>query len=240
MTVGAAVYGGRRHMTAKKPSTRDAKKLTPAPQGPSPAKVKAAIAKAKKRALKNVKKLPLEGYDEVWTYLPEWAGFMAGADDDLASGEIAVAIGGDAMGAEETGPEQQAAYLLVTTKAKKHQEMVLDAIVAAFPKLTKGAEIELPKKVDRKALASLVSLTTAHIHWAHKDGLAYVGYELACAWDDEHGVGVMTHQDRVVDVGGADTAILGWIAERDQKKSQSGKGASKPKAKPVSKPRPKG
>ncbi len=194
---------------------------------PTAAKVQAVIEKAKKRALKNVKKLPLEGYDEVWTYLPEWAGFMAGADDDLASGEIAVAIGGDAMGAEETGPEQQAAYLLVTSKAKKNQQMVLDAIVAAFPKLTKGAELELPKKVDRKALQSLVSLTSAHIHWAHKDGVAYVGYELSCAWDNEHGVGVMTHQDRVVEVGSADTAILGWIAKRDQKKS----GAPKPKSK---------
>jgi hypothetical protein len=27
----------------------------------------------------------------------------------------------------------------------------------------------------------------------------------------------MTHEDRVVSVGGADTAILGWIAERDRK-----------------------
>jgi|GEM_PF-7134692 len=36
-----------------------------------------------------------------------------------------------------------------------------------------------------------------------------VGYELRCAWDTEHGVGVMTHEDRVVEVGQADTALLG-------------------------------
>ena len=30
----------------------------------------------------------------------------------------------------------------------------------------------------------------------------------------------MTHEDRVVEVGEADTALLGWIAERDRKKSK--------------------
>ena len=36
-----------------------------------------------------------------------------------------------------------------------------------------------------------------------------VGYELRCAWDTEHGVGVITHEDRVVEVSQADTALLG-------------------------------
>jgi len=31
----------------------------------------------------------------------------------------------------------------------------------------------------------------------------------------------MTHEDRVVEVGHADAAILGWIAERDRKRTRS-------------------
>ena len=59
---------------------------------------KALIEKAKKRAAKNAKKLPTEAYDEVWTYLPEWAGFQAGPDRDLATGQIAVSVGGERWG----------------------------------------------------------------------------------------------------------------------------------------------
>lgn len=198
-------------------------------KGPSAEKVKAVIARAKKRAAKNAKQLPAEAYDEVWTYLPEWAGWRAGPDDELASGEIAVVVGGDAMGAEETTPEQQAAYGLITKRAKTYQAAVLDAIITEFARLTKGAELDLPKKIDRKALRTLVSLTSVHLHWAHRDGIAYTGYELSCAWDDEHGVGVMTHGDRIVKVGGADMAILGWVARGDAK-SKAGKAGKARKA----------
>ena len=48
--------------------------------------------------------------------------------------------------------------------------------------------------------------------------IAYIGFELGCVWDEEHGLGVMTHRDRVVDVGGADTAFTEWIAENDAEK----------------------
>jgi Domain of unknown function (DUF6985) len=48
-----------------------------------------------------------------------------------------------------------------------------------------------------------------------KDGVSYVGVELFSRWDREHGAGVLVHGSRVVEVGGADTAILLWIAERD-------------------------
>ncbi len=47
------------------------------------------------------------------------------------------------------------------------------------------------------------------------EGEAYVGYQFACGWDDEHELGVMTHRGRVVSIGGGDTAFLSWIAKRD-------------------------
>jgi hypothetical protein len=48
-----------------------------------------------------------------------------------------------------------------------------------------------------------------------KDGLPYVGYEFGRRWDGEHGLGVLMHGTRVVEVGGADTAMTLWIAKRD-------------------------
>lgn len=40
-----------------------------------------------------------------------------------------------------------------------------------------------------------------------KDGFAYVGFELGCSWDEEHGLGVLTHKDHVVKIGEAETAF---------------------------------
>jgi hypothetical protein len=61
----------------------------------------------------------------------------------------------------------------------------------------------------------LIGLHALHVHPVEKDGLPYVGFELGCTWDHEHGLGVLMHGPRVVDIGGADTAFLLWIATRD-------------------------
>lgn len=45
-----------------------------------------------------------------------------------------------------------------------------------------------------------------------KDGEAYIGFEFGCPWDREHGLGVMTHAGRVVEVGQADTSF-NWPRE---------------------------
>jgi hypothetical protein len=148
---------------------------------------------AKKRGRKAPAALPAEMSDELWIGLPPW------------DGEIGVALGGDAMGDGEIGPAQQAAYRLVVKEAKKQRALVLDALAKEFAD-------------ERKKLLEQVELTSVHIHWIERDGLAYVGYELSCEWDNEHGAGVLMHADRVVEVGQADTAILGWIAKRDAKK----------------------
>lgn len=48
------------------------------------------------------------------------------------------------------------------------------------------------------------------------EGIAYIGFHFICLWDEEHDFGVMTHKERIVKVGGADTAFLSWIAEEDK------------------------
>lgn len=48
-----------------------------------------------------------------------------------------------------------------------------------------------------------------------KDNLSYIGFSFSCSWDDEHGYGVMMHKNRVVKMGGEETAFLSWVAEKD-------------------------
>ncbi len=47
-----------------------------------------------------------------------------------------------------------------------------------------------------------------------------MGYEFGSNWEEEHGLGAMTHAGRVVDIGGGDTAILEWIAKEDAEKGE--------------------
>lgn len=180
---------------------------------PGPAKLKALRTSAEKRAKKNAKKLA-PGPDETIVFLPVWAGF---ASDGVrpSKGEVMVTAGGDDPDVA-VGKPQQAAYQHALRNAGKVQANLLDAVAAAYPKLAKGGGG--PKTVDRAGLASLVELVSIHVHGVAKNGVAITGYELACAWDEEHGLGVLVAGDRVLDVGAADTAILRWKAERAAKK----------------------
>ena len=70
-------------------------------------------------------------------------------------------------------------------------------------------------------LRSLIGLHTVNVHDLSMAGEPYLGLEFVCTWDDEHGLGLMMHGTRVVDLGGADTAILRWVAQRDADQGSS-------------------
>lgn len=64
-------------------------------------------------------------------------------------------------------------------------------------------------------LRLLIGLYAVNIHQIEKDGTPYIGFEFGCTWDEEHGLGVLMHGTRPIEVEGSDTARLLWIAERD-------------------------
>jgi len=80
------------------------------------------------------------------------------------------------------------------------------------------AEI-MPDIKSADDLRNLIGLHSVNIHQIQKNGLPYMGFEFGCKWDEEHGLGVLMCGTRTVEIGGADTAILLWIAERDARKS---------------------
>lgn len=135
---------------------------------------------------------------------------------------VRLSLGGDAVLDEGTQPTpgQEAAYAHVFECAPR----VLDAIGRA---LDANLEVraELQGVPARDALGETIRLRSVHIMNPDRDGQAYVGYGFSCSWDDEHGLGVMTHRERVVRVGGGDTAFLTWVAAEDIPKAP----AKKPK-----------
>ena len=72
-----------------------------------------------------------------------------------------------------------------------------------------------PTDVDAAAMRNLFGLGAVHVMPVSKDGVAYVGLECGCEWDEEHGFGVLLHQARVVAAGQADDADDFWAALQD-------------------------
>jgi hypothetical protein len=111
-------------------------------------------------------------------------------------------------------------YLIENQKTIK--DSILNYLLNQYPNLQEQYGYEddekseyMPEVKSKEQFKQLIEMSNVHLMNVEKEGYAYVGYEFGCKWDDEHGIGFMTHKDRIIDFGGADTSFLTWIAERD-------------------------
>ena len=72
-----------------------------------------------------------------------------------------------------------------------------------------SSEIEefLPKDIDTADLKSMMSLAQVHIHTITKNDIAYIGYEFEYIWEEEHGLGILTLGNEIIEIGSADVAF---------------------------------
>jgi hypothetical protein len=100
-----------------------------------------------------------------------------------------------------------------------HQDKVRDnlllGLLANFPNMKEIYEDYIPDILSIEQYKPLIGLSTVHVMSSEKDDYAYIGFELGCTWDEEHGVGVMMHKDRVVSVGQADESFNTWTTYKD-------------------------
>ena len=61
---------------------------------------------------------------------------------------------------------------------------------------------------------TVLALQSVFVHPLEADGLPFVGFEFNSMLDEEHGVGVLLHGMRVVEIGHADVAFTLWVAKR--------------------------
>jgi hypothetical protein len=148
--------------------------------------------------------------------VPSWIG-LTHASDATASVEIEIQ-----EDREDTGPTptQRRACEWFLANESLTVESVLDAIATAYPRLQLlyggGAAIpSMPPLRDRNDLRPLIDLRMLYFHDVDGGELPYIGYVFGCKWDEEHGLGVLMHGLRPVEVEGADMAILKWVALRD-------------------------
>ncbi|WP_326796706.1 hypothetical protein OG946_15560 [Streptomyces sp. NBC_01808] len=91
----------------------------------------------------------------------------------------------------------------------------------AHPEAQDLAPDDLPAVDTAAEMAALIPVENIYVHQVSKDGIPYVGVEFSSPWEEEHGLGVLLHDTRIVDQGGADSALHLWIAEEDAQKGPS-------------------
>ena len=170
--------------------------------------------------------LSLEGEVEsiVWKEFQNRSGTYASrSPQEISAGLFKIDIGGDMV--VETpmiAPEHLASYEHMVAQQEKIQSSILLRLLKWYSELRPRVfrEVEaigwsMPEVNQPEDFRRLIGLSSIHLMNVHRDGKAYVGYEFGCSWDEEHGLGVMMHGDRVVEVGHADKSFLTWVAEEN-------------------------
>ena len=93
------------------------------------------------------------------------------------------------------------------------QAVVQSVLAALLPyHLTMKKEWELddelmPPVTSVEDFRKQIGLSQVHVLEHEVDGMAYIGLELGCEWEDEHGLGIVVRGSRVVEIGEADIAF---------------------------------
>jgi hypothetical protein len=117
---------------------------------------------------------------------------------------------------------QESAFIFLRDNDALMRDKVIRAIFDAYPTMResaaaffgKGLNEIMPHLQTPSDLKPMIGLSTIHISDVEKDGAAYIGFEFGCDWEQEHGLGVMTHKDRIVEVGDCQTAFDAWRLRR--------------------------
>jgi hypothetical protein len=164
--------------------------------------------------------------------LDAWRGFQnrrgtsGSADAErMSDGTCRLATGGDMA---DDNPEIKDYHIKAYSFLLDHQEKIKEYILDRLMKEYRGLQSDygyhgeekderMPDISSKNDFKELIGLSNIHLMNVEKDGIGYVGYEFGCSWDTEHGLGVMTYKDKIIQLGGADVAFLSWVARKDQK-----------------------
>lgn len=155
-----------------------------------------------------------ESYDG-WINLPAWKGYQSrnGAFSPIGPEGKCDGI----INAQIKGSSVDYVYVLSQAQfnaiqyIKNNSDLIRDSLLKSllknYPSSKDIYEGSMPDINGIEDYINYIGPSFLHIMNFEKDGFAYYGFELECTWDEEHGVGVMMHKDRVIKVGLADEAF---------------------------------
>ncbi len=155
---------------------------------------------------------------EGWINLPAWKGyesrngFYGSIDSNKESdGTIKVHIIGESVDYVHLLSQSQFnAIRFLKEKAEQIRDSILNELYAEYPntkEIYKDLISEIRTIADYK---NNLGVAFIHVMDCEKDNHSYVGFELSCSWDEEHGIGVMMHKDKVVKIGLAEESFNHW------------------------------
>lgn len=160
-------------------------------------------------------------------HLDAWSGFQsrqgpynAVDKNEATDGTVEVMVGEYVSSPEFLSLTDEHVNAYGFTVADQHQvkENILNALMPYYRQVQEDYGLDEDGSSPVTAIEQfkdLVGLSRIHLLDVSKDGYAYVGYEFGCTWDEEHGLGVMTHKDRVIEIDSADIAFNTWTAQED-------------------------
>lgn len=173
--------------------------------------------------------------------LPAWAGFQsrrgayASRGSKKGDGSVRISVAVEDIALHTPTPEQMAAFQYVLDQQQAIRDVTLSTVYRSYSshreEYADDYDIDDPRELERvlptlsaaSELNRVIGLSTIHVSPVNLAGMAYIGLEFGCNWEEEHGLGVLLHKRRMVTVGHADVCFLEWIAERDVKQQQSKK-----------------
>lgn len=119
---------------------------------------------------------------------------------------------------EPPSQEQVASFRHLLDHQASLREAALHAVFADYPRLRECYgdfvdEESMPAISEASALLRLVRPGGVHVLANPKNGFTRVGFGFSCKWDEEHGLGVLTHHGVVIATGGADEAFSEYFPE---------------------------
>jgi hypothetical protein len=148
--------------------------------------------------------------------LKEWQSFFGGSKADLR-----YTVDGDDLELKQSEKHKSVLEFVICNQSKI-LNAILSELLKRYPAMQEHYGYEGDDKQDFMPdvhtihdFADLLSPVAVHILSVYKNNFPYIGYQFSCSWDLEHGFGVMMFQDRVVEIGGADSSFLDWIAKKD-------------------------
>lgn len=163
-------------------------------------------------------------------HLPSWSGFQvsespygAVSSERESSSNLKIMFAPEGRGDEPLNENELSLVQWVIDNESQLHDAVVGALYDKYPSIRQEfseyleeneADELLPYVKSPEEMKKIVGVVSINVHTISKDGTPYLGIELGCTWDDEHGVGILFHGTTLVELGGADTAILLWIAEK--------------------------
>jgi hypothetical protein len=161
--------------------------------------------------------------------LPDWSGFQerngpygAISSDEPSNGNIKLVFAPEGRGEEALNSAEMELINWFISNQSQVIESISSTLFSNYEAIKDscieecGEEMAeyFPEVKDVSDIKNVVGIVSVNIHKVSKDNIPYIGVEMGCNWEEEHGMGFLLHGNKIVEAGGADTAILLWMAEK--------------------------